>query len=475
MNYLPINIKLKNKPVWVIGGGAVASRKIMSLLKVGAKIHCMAASFEHDLLALAEKNELTLYQQHIEHFSLDLLPQQPILIVSASGDRALAKQIHEVAESQNILLNTVDDPELCNYLTPAIVDRSPLLITISTEGAAPVLARLLKQKIEKLVPFGLKKIVRQAKSLRPLIKKKIKQSQARRAFWEEYFDHDDQLILDETQFKENPQSAVNQMINHNQKRTGRVFLVGAGPGNPDLLTIKALQVMQKADVVLHDHLISPEIMALVRKDAHLIDVGKKAGDHKTKQEHINEQLIHWAKKGNQVCRLKGGDPFVFGRGGEEIQELAAAGIGYEIVPGITAAIGCAAYSGIPLTHRDHAQSVTFLTGHCKNNKDDIDWAFYAKDKQTLVVYMGLFQSPYLQQQLLKHGKNPKEPVAIIENGTAENQRVVNGTLDQLPELIEQNQVQSPALLVIGEVAQYAQSLAWYNQKDHNLEHKKKTA
>ncbi len=475
MNYLPINIKLKNKPVWVIGGGAVATRKIMSLLKVGAKIHCMATDFEEGLHDLAAQGKISLYLKHIESFSLDLLPEQPLLIVSATGNRKLGKQIHEVAESNRILLNTVDDPELCNYLTPAIVDRSPLLITISTEGAAPVLARLLKQKIEKLVPFGLQKIVQQAKALRPYIKKKIKQSQARRAFWEEYFDHDNQLILDKTQFKENPQAAVNQMINHNQTRTGRVYLVGAGPGNPDLLTIKALQVMQKADVVLHDHLISPEIMALVRKDAHLIDVGKKAGDHKTKQERINELLVHWAQKGHQVCRLKGGDPFVFGRGGEEIQELAAAGIGYEIVPGITAAIGCAAYSGIPLTHRDHAQSVTFLTGHCKNNKDEIDWAFYAKEKQTLVVYMGLIQSPHLQQQLLKHGKNPKEPIAIIENGTSANQRVIQGTLDQLPQLIEQEQVQSPALLVIGEVAQYAQSLAWYNQNNNHFEHNKKTA
>ena len=469
MNYLPINIKLENKTVWVFGAGDVAARKISALIKVKARIHCFANDFNDNIMTWESQGKLTTQKVELEDIDISKLGISPKLIVSATGNTQVSMQAYEYAERHNILLNTVDQPDLCNYLTPAIVDRSPLLIAISTEGSSPVLARLLKQKIEKLLPFGLQKIVKQAKSLRPLIKKKIKKSQARRAFWEQYFDHDNPLVLDETQFQENSTQAVNQLIQHNQTTKGKVYLVGAGPGNPELLTIKALQVMQKADVVLHDQLIPTAIMDLVRKDAHLIDVGKSAGNHKTKQEHINQLLVEWAEKGLRVCRLKGGDPFVFGRGGEEIQKLNEHGIDFEIVPGITAAIGCAAYSGIPLTHRDHAQSVTFLTGHCQSSKDSIDWQFYAKDKQTLVVYMGLIKSPLLQEKLITHGKNPNEPVAVIENGTSENQRVVTGTLSNLSELIEQHQVKSPALLVIGEVAQYAEQFNWYNKNKTHKE------
>ncbi|WP_179952313.1 siroheme synthase CysG [Marinicella rhabdoformis] len=465
MNYLPINIKLKNKTVWVFGAGEVATRKISALIKVKARIHCFAKDFNDAISTWEAAGKLSTHQMDLEDIDISNLGKKPQLMVSATGNPIVSKQAYEFAEQHNILLNTVDEPDLCNYLTPAIVDRSPLLIAISTEGSSPVLARLLKQKIEKLLPFGLQKIVKQAKSLRPLIKKKIKQSQARRAFWEQYFDHDNQLILDETQFEENSTQAVNQLIRHNQTTKGKVYLVGAGPGNPELLTIKALQVMQKADVVLHDQLIPQPIIDLIRKDAQMIDVGKSAGNHKTKQANINQLLVEWANKGLRVCRLKGGDPFVFGRGGEEIQTLNEHGIDFEIVPGITAAIGCAAYSGIPLTHRDHAQSVTFLTGHCQSSQDTIDWQFYAKDKQTLVVYMGLIKSPVLQERLITHGKNPEEPIAIIENGTAENQRVVTGQLSHLSELIQEHDVQSPALIVIGEVAQYAEQFNWYNKNE----------
>ncbi len=463
MNYLPINIKLKNKAVWVLGAGEVATRKISTLLKVKAEIHCCALEFSDEIKNWEQQGLLQTHSKHLEQIDINLLPIKPQLIVSATSDALVSRSAYDFAEQHGILLNTVDQPDLCNYLTPAIVDRSPLLIAISTEGSSPVLARLLKQKIEKLLPFGLQKIVQQAKALRPLIKKKIKNAQARRAFWEQYFDHDNQLVIDETQFEENSMQSVNQLIQNNQVTQGKVYLVGAGPGNPELLTIKALQVMQKADVVLHDQLIPQAIIDLVRKDARLIDVGKSAGNHKTKQEHINQLLVEWAEKGLRVCRLKGGDPFVFGRGGEEIQTLSEYGIDFEIVPGITAAIGCAAYSGIPLTHRDHAQSVTFLTGHCQSSQDTIDWQFYAKDKQTLVVYMGLIKSPILQKKLITHGKNPSEPIAIIENGTAENQRVITGILSNLSELIDQHHVKSPALLVIGEVAQYAEQFKWYNK------------
>ncbi len=469
MNYLPINIKLKNKTVWVLGAGPVAARKISTLIKAKASIHCCAMQFCEQIKIWEKQGLLQTHQKHLEHIDISLLSEKPHLIVSATSDAKVAHSAFLMAENEGILLNTVDQPELCNYLTPAIVDRSPLMIAISTEGSSPVLARLLKQKIEKLLPFGLQKIVQKAKQLRPYIKKKIKNAQARRAFWEQYFDHDNPLILDETQYQDINSQTVNKLIEQNQFQKGKVYLVGAGPGNPELLTIKALQVMQKADVVLHDQLVPEAILGLVRKDAQLIDVGKSAGNHKTKQQHINEQLVYWAQKGFRVCRLKGGDPFVFGRGGEEIQTLHEHEIAFEIVPGITAAIGCAAYSGIPLTHREHAQSVTFLTGHGQESQDNIDWQFYAKDKQTLVVYMGLIKSPILQEKLITHGKNPHEPVAIIENGTSEKQRVVTGYLSQLSELITQHQIKSPALLVIGEVAQYAAQFNWYNQNNVFLE------
>ena len=254
------------------------------------------------------------------------------------------------------------------------------------------------------------------------------------------------------------------MLSAQPEPEGEVYVVGAGPGDPELLTLKALQLMQQADVVVYDYLVSDEILELVRRDADLVCVGKKAGHHSVKQEQTNQMLVEFAKQGKKVCRIKGGDPFIYGRGGEEVQVLAAHGVKYQIVPGITAAAGCSAYAGIPLTHRDHAQAIQFVTGHCKKEGQELDWASLAKPNQTLAIYMGVIKSPHIQQQLITHGRAATTPVAIVENGTRKSQRVITTQLEQLAETITEHQVQSPALLIIGEVASLHAELAWFNKE-----------
>ncbi|TDR17480.1 siroheme synthase CysG [Marinicella litoralis] len=462
MKYLPINIKLKNQLVVVLGGGSVATRKIKSVLNVAAQVVCLSDAFNNDIKQLAQSNQLTL----IKHDLNDIQKLDDFshirLIISATSNPKINAAAYNYAQLNHIWINTVDQQELCDFLTPAIVDRSPVVVAISTEGASPVLARIIKQKIEFLMPFDLGRLAIKARALRALIKSSIPSFNNRRRFWEQYFNwsHLSKSILPQ-EFKTPNGQTVTEIISTVNNTQGKVSLVGAGPGNPELLTLKAIKVLQTADVVLHDQLISNEILKLVRKDAKLINVGKQAGHHKTKQENINQQLIQGAQSGLHVCRLKGGDSFVFGRGGEEVLALNAKNIEFEIVPGITAAVGCAAYAGIPLTHRDHAQSLAFITAHCSDSIDTIDWQFYAKNKQTLAVYMGLIKADLLVSQLTKHGKQPNEWVAIIENGTRENQRTVTGQLNQLPAMIISQQIKSPALIVIGSVAQYANQLDWY--------------
>lgn len=468
MQYLPINIKLNNQTVLVLGGGATALRKINSLLKANAQITCISLTFKPAIKDLAKNNQIKCIEHDLRDLSLFQQIQPIRLIVSATGVAEINRSIFQFAEQQNILINTVDQQELCTYITPAIIDRSPVVVSISSEGAAPILVRIIKQKINQLLPLQLGLVASKAKSIRSYIKKSIPQFNNRKRFWERYFkwSHSDSHVLPEN-FRAYSAKQLLHIINETNNNKGLVSLVGAGPGNPDLLTLKAVKVLQTADVVLHDHLISDEIMQMIRTDAELIDVGKRAGNHKTKQQNINQLLADLAKQGLHVCRLKGGDSFVFGRGGEEIIKLKTEGVAYEIIPGITAAVGCAAYAGIPLTHRNHAQSLSFLTAHCGDSIDTIDWQFYAKDKQTLAVYMGLIKAEHLTEQLIKHGKNPDEYVAIIENGTRTTQRTVVGHLEQLPAMITTQQIKSPALIVIGEVAKYAKNLDWY--KEH-IEH-----
>ncbi len=462
MQYLPVNLNLEQQPVLMLGGGTVASRKIKALLKVHAQITCVALGFSDQIQDMAATGQIkTVIQDLTDIRVLDqYLPTR--LIVSATDVASINLAAYHYAQQHHVWINTVDQQDMCDFITPAVVDRSPVLVSISSSGTAPVLARMIKQKIEYLLPQDLGFWAKTAGKLRKQIKQRIPEFNHRRRFWERFFQwsHRSRQVLPED-FSALDEQQSDAIINEVNTTEGMVSLVGAGPGNPELLTLKAVKVLQTADVVLHDHLISAEIMDMIRKDADLIDVGKQAGNHKTKQQRINELLVSEANKGLHVCRLKGGDSFVFGRGGEEVQCLDEHGIRYEIVPGITAAVGCAAYAGIPLTHRDHAQSLAFMTAHCSHSRDNIDWQFYAKENQTLTVYMGLMQAEHLVSKLVEHGKSPQEPVAVIENGTRTTQRTVTGRLHQLPAMIAEHQIKSPALIVIGAVAQYASQLDWY--------------
>lgn len=464
MDYLPINIDLKNQAVLVFGAGEVAKRKIKMLLKTGARVTCIGLQIDQDLLFLRDHESIEIKVSDLKSVNNPYLKtifiQQFRLVVSATNDRKLAKQIFEICNSHQVLINTVDEKKWCNYITPAIVDRNPVLISISSGGSAPVLAKNIKAQLEQLIPHRLGALARKADGMRGLVKSSISGFLDRKRFWNKFFSSSHAEDVLQGSASANTDEII-QQLQQPQAANGEVLLVGAGPGDPELLTIKALQILQKADVVFHDRLVSPEILDLIRKDAELFSVGKSMGHHSVPQSQINELLIQHAKQGKKVVRLKGGDPFVFGRGGEEIQALKSHDVKYQIVPGITAAVGCSAYAGIPLTHRDFAQNVLFVTAHCKGSIDTLDWASLAREQQTIAVYMGLMKSAHLSSQLIKHGKATTTPVALIENGTHKDQRVITCELQNLATTISENQVQSPTLIVIGEVAALANELAWF--------------
>lgn len=457
MDYLPIFCRLDNKPVLLVGGGEVAERKARLLLDAGAQLTVVAPELDPELAELAANGS-------IEWLAGEFAPAQLTgkwLVVAATDRREVNALVYQSANQARIFANVVDDPKRSSFIMPSIIDRSPLMVAISSGGKAPVLARLLREKLEALLPQHLGAVATFAGSLRERVKARFATMGERRRFWERLLgadrlgqalargDHASAHQLADSLFADESQSA------------GEVVLVGAGPGDPGLLTLHALRQMQQADVVVYDRLVSDEVMALVRRDARRIFVGKQAGNHCVPQEGINQLLLEEAQKGQRVVRLKGGDPFIFGRGGEELETLVGRGIGFQVVPGITAASGCAAYAGIPLTHRDHAQSVRFVTAHGKGGARDLDWPLLARDKQTLVFYMGLSSCGVIRDQLLAHGKGGDTPVALIERGTQPSQRVIRGTLDQLPELAIG--VESPALIMVGSVVTLADSLAWFGQ------------
>ncbi|WP_139710505.1 siroheme synthase CysG [Aeromonas allosaccharophila] len=455
MDYLPIFCRLDNKPVLLVGGGEVAERKARLLLDAGARLTVVAPELDPELAELVANGS-------IEWLAGEFAPQQLAgkwLVVAATDRREVNALVYQSANQARIFANVVDDPKRSSFIMPSIIDRSPLMVAISSGGKAPVLARLLREKLEALLPQHLGVVATFAGSLRERVKARFASMGERRRFWERLLgadrlgqalargDHASAHQLADNLFADESQSA------------GEVVLVGAGPGDPGLLTLHALRQMQQADVVVYDRLVSDEVMALVRRDAKRIFVGKQAGNHCVPQEGINQLLLDEAKKGQRVVRLKGGDPFIFGRGGEELETLVGSGIGFQVVPGITAASGCAAYAGIPLTHRDHAQSVRFVTAHGKGGAQDLDWPLLAKDKQTLVFYMGLSSCATIREQLLAHGKASNTPVALIERGTQPCQRVIRGTLDELPALAVG--VESPALIMVGSVVTLADQLAWF--------------
>ncbi|WP_324005917.1 siroheme synthase CysG [Aeromonas hydrophila] len=457
MDYLPIFCRLDNKPVLLVGGGEVAERKARLLLDAGAQLTVVAPELDPELAELAANGS-------IEWLAGEFAPQQLTgkwLVVAATDRREVNALVYQSANQARIFANVVDDPKRSSFIMPSVIDRSPLMVAISSGGKAPVLARLLREKLEALLPQHLGAVAAFAGSLRERVKARFASMGERRRFWERLLGAD---RLGQALARGDSASAnqlADSLFADESQSGGEVVLVGAGPGDPGLLTLHALRQMQQADVVVYDRLVSDEVMALVRRDAKRIFVGKQAGNHCVPQEGINQLLLDEAKKGQRVVRLKGGDPFIFGRGGEELETLVGSGIGFQVVPGITAASGCAAYAGIPLTHRDHAQSVRFVTAHGKGGTQDLDWPLLAKDKQTLVFYMGLSSCATIREQLLTHGKAGDTPVALIERGTQPSQRVIRGTLDQLPELAVG--VESPALIMVGSVVTLADQLAWFGQ------------
>uniref|UniRef100_UPI003BA14FF5 siroheme synthase CysG n=1 Tax=Aeromonas jandaei TaxID=650 RepID=UPI003BA14FF5 len=456
MDYLPIFCRLDNKPVLLVGGGEVAERKARLLLDAGAHLTVVAPELDPELAELAANGS-------IEWLAGEFAPAQLTgkwLVVAATDRREVNALVYQSANQARIFANVVDDPKRSSFIMPSIIDRSPLMVAISSGGKAPVLARLLREKLEALLPQHLGAVATFAGSLRERVKARFASMGERRRFWERLLGAD---RLGQALARGDSASAhqlADSLFADESQTGGEVVLVGAGPGDPGLLTLHALRHMQQADVVVYDRLVSDEVMELVRRDAKRIFVGKQAGNHCVPQEGINQLLLKEAQKGQRVVRLKGGDPFIFGRGGEELETLVGSGIGFQVVPGITAASGCAAYAGIPLTHRDHAQSVRFVTAHGKGGARDLDWPLLAKDKQTLVFYMGLSSCATIREQLLAHGKGGDTPVALIERGTQPCQRVIRGTLDELPALAVG--VESPALIMVGSVVTLADQLAWFS-------------
>nr|WP_207197845.1 siroheme synthase CysG [Serratia ureilytica] len=461
VDYLPIFADLKQRPVLVVGGGDVAARKVSLLQRAGAEIRIVAQSLSPELEQQRQQGRVLWLGKTFDPQQLD----DVFLAIAATDDNALNAAVFAEADKRRVLANVVDDQPRCSFIFPSIIDRSPLVVAVSSSGQAPVLARLLREKLEALLPASLGLMAQVAGRWRGQVKQRLASIGERRRFWENTFGGRFATLVangQTAQAERQLEQDLHRFATGDEGTQGEIALVGAGPGDVGLLTLRGLQVMQQADVVLYDHLVSGEILDLVRRDAERICVGKRAGAHSVIQEETNRLLVELAQQGKRVVRLKGGDPFIFGRGGEELQVAAAAGIPFQVVPGVTAAAGATAYAGIPLTHRDHAQSVTFITGHCRPDGDGLDWADLARARQTLAIYMGTMKAADISQRLIAHGRDASTPVAVISRGTRADQQVQIGTLEQLEYLAQRAPL--PALLVIGEVVELHHQIAWFGHQ-----------
>ena len=455
MNYFPLFADLRGRPVLLVGGGTVAARKAAALLEACAAVRVAARGLGAELAAWHEAGRVEWASESFDETLLD----DVFLVVAATDDAALNRRVFAAAEARQKLANTVDNPALCSFIVPSRIDRGDIQIAVSSSGKAPVLARLVREKLEAELPQGLAEAAAAAGRWRERVKGRLNGTQARRRFWETLFADAEFNRLAANRRTAEAEARLQQILHRGADTRGEVALVGAGPGDAGLLTLKGLQKIQAADVVLYDALVSDGVLNLVRRDADRIFVGKRAGVHHVQQEDTNRLLVRFAQEGKRVVRLKGGDPFVFGRGGEELEALHAAGVAFEVVPGITAALGATAYAGIPLTHRGFAQAVTFVTGHAKAGSAELPWATLAKSHQTLAVYMGAARAAHWQRELVSHGMSGDTPVAVVANGTLPDQQVHTGRLNELPELAAQ--AASPALIIIGETAALHHKLAWF--------------
>jgi uroporphyrin-III C-methyltransferase/precorrin-2 dehydrogenase/sirohydrochlorin ferrochelatase len=458
MDFLPIFLDVRQKTALVVGGGDVAARKVALLLQANANVRVISPDLCRNLKELLDQGAIEHEEREYREGDLD----NCALVYAATDSSEVNRKVSDAAQERQLPVNVVDQPELCSFIMPSIVDRSPMVVAVSTGGSSPVLARLMRSRLESLIPAGYGRLADLAKRFRDRVKQRFSDPRDRKIFWENvlrsgvaervFSGHDQEadVVMEKALASSDPAGPM-----------GEVYLVGGGPGDPDLLTFRALRLMQQADVVVYDRLVAKAILEMTRRDAERIYVGKEADNHAMRQEEINELLAKLAKEGKRVVRLKGGDPFIFGRGGEEIDTLAEQGIPFQVVPAVTAASGCAAYSGIPLTHRDYAQSVTFVTGHLKDGTINLDWEHLAQANQTVVFYMGLRGMPIISRELIDRGVSPDMPVALVQQGTTEKQRVITGTLSNIQELIEREQPKPPTLIIVGEVVNLQEKLSWY--------------
>lgn len=461
MNYLPIYLDIRQQSCLVVGGGEVAARKVSLLLKAQAQVTVVAPALCETLSALQSNGAIQYRADVFRASDLDLVA----VAIAATDDEAVNREVAAQAKRRRIPVNVVDRPDLCSFIMPSIIDRSPVIVAVSSGGASPVLARLLRARLETLIPASYGRLASLVAGFRERVKQRFAHSSDRRVFWEKVL----QGPIAEMMFggrERAAHAALEQALAREDRKTpGEVYLVGGGPGDPDLLTFRALRLMQQADVVVYDRLVSPEVLDLVRRDAQRIYAGKERDRHTLPQESINQLLVRLAREGKRVVRLKGGDPFIFGRGGEEIATLAAEGISFQVVPGITAAAGCASYAGIPLTHRDYAQSVVFVTGHLQDGSVDLNWKALVQPQQTIVFYMGLHGVKSICRELAAHGMPVSTPAALVQQGTTQHQRVFVGNLQTLPDIVHQSKVTPPTLIIVGEVVALHASLAWFDPAD----------
>jgi len=461
MDHLPIFLDLKGKRSLVVGNGATAARKADLVLRSGSVLTVVAPELDDELTRLASDYAFTHKEGPLTIEDLSGC----LVAFGCSIDDAVNQHLCELAASSGTLVNLPDRNESCDFIMPALVDRSPLLIAISSGGASPLLVRMLKARFETTIPAAYGRLAEFAGRYRDKIKSMVPDLTRRRRFWEAMVSGPVAEHLFSSQVEE-AESLMEILLEEaavegDRSPVGEVYVVGTGPGDPDLLTFRALRLMQQADVVLYDRLIGDGILNLVRRDAERIYVGKLPNDHSVPQEEIGKMLIRLAREGKRVLRLKGGDPFVFGRGGEEIEALSDNGIAFQVIPGVTAAVGCASYAGIPLTHRDHAQACVFVTGHEKDGKLNLNWNSLIQPRQTVVVYMGLSSMPTITGSFIKHGADPATPAAVVENGTRAGQRVITGTLESLAARTAEAEIRSPALIIIGSVVNLREKLSWF--------------
>jgi uroporphyrin-III C-methyltransferase/precorrin-2 dehydrogenase/sirohydrochlorin ferrochelatase len=466
MKLYPLFANLTDRSVLIIGGGEVAARKCEALLGSGARVRVGAPALNQQLSEWRRLGRITHLPGSYQPSWLD----EAWLVIAATNDVDINRRVAVDAAARHVLINVVDNADLSSFHVPAVIDRAPVQVAISSGGNAPMLARWIRERVELVLDHALGPLATLLEKSRRAIRFRHPDLNARRRFYDRV------LVGPVWQLLRAGKSAAAEielrcsLRQPHQPQNGHVALVGAGPGDPGLLTLRALRVLNEADVILHDRLVSTEVLDLARRDAQRIEVGKEAGNHHATQEEIHALLLQHARAGRRVVRLKGGDPFVFGRGGEELEFLRGHDIAYEVVPGVTAALACAAYSGVPLTHRDHAHSVQLVTAHCRESLDALDWKALAAPRQTLAVYMGVAHLGALRERLLAAGRAAGTPVAAVENGTRRDQRVIVSTIDELADLAQVHALRSPSLLIVGEVAAFAETLAWFGDAPLSAQH-----